>query len=206
MVGIDVERLFRAQGQISVLRALWKAPTPLTGRQIQQLAGVHNRTTMQCLEDLEDLGLLRRRTVGRAYLYSLKRPNRVVRDLIDPIFRAEQAAPERFVRELGKVLKGQCLSAVLYGSVARGRAGPASDVDLLVVVKDAAAGERFAGRTQTKAEQLVQKGWSLMLEANVKTAGELAKQWNSRLMKQIRKDGQLVAGRPLEEVRRGGRS
>ena len=102
------------------------------------------------------------------------------------------------MRERGQVRKGQCLAAVLSGSVARGQAHPASDVDLLVVVKDESAGERFATRTQSKAEQLVQKGWSLVLEVNVKTAGELARQWNSRLRKQIRRDGQLVAGIPLE--------
>ncbi len=75
VAGLDDEP---ARGQISVLRALWKAPTPLTGRQVQQPAGVHNRTAMQCLEDLEQLGLLRRRDVGRAYLYSLRRSHRVV--------------------------------------------------------------------------------------------------------------------------------
>lgn len=206
MLGIDLERLFRAPGQISVLRALWKAPSPVTGRQVQQLAGVHNLTTTKCLEDLEQLGLLQRRAAGRAYLYSLKRSHRLIRHLVDPIFKAEETAPARFVQELGRILNKQCLSAVVYGSVARGEAHISSDVDLLVVVKDDKTGERFATKAQPKAEKLVREGWSLMLEVNVKTRSQLIKAWNSRLLKKIRKEGQLVSGASLEEVRRGGHS
>lgn len=202
MLGIDLERLFRAPGQISVLRALWKAPSPVTGRQVQQLAGVHNLTTTKCLDNLERLGLLQRRAAGRAYLYSLKRSHRLVRHLVDPIFKAEEAAPARFTRELGRALTSQCLSAVVYGSVARGEADFASDVDLLVVVRDEKAGERFAAKAQPKAEKLVREGWSLMLEINVKTHSQLIKAWNSPLLKKIRKEGRLVAGSPLEEVKR----
>ena len=206
MLGIDLERLFRAPGQISVLRALWKAPSSVTGRQVQQLAGVHNLTATKCLADLEQLGLLQRRAAGRAYLYSLKRSHRLVRHLIDPIFKAEEAAPMRFAQELGKVLGGQCLSAVVYGSVARGEADSASDVDLFVVVKDDKAVEHFAAKAQPKAEKLVREGWSLMLEVNVKTRNQVIKAWNSALLKKIRKEGQLVAGSPLEEVKRGRRA
>jgi predicted nucleotidyltransferase len=206
MIGMELERLFRAPGQISVLRALWKAPAPMTGRQVQQLAGVHNRTVTQCLEDLESLGLLQRRSAGRAYLYTLKRSHRLVRHLIDSVFKAEQAVPQRFSRELAKVLGSSCVSAVVYGSIARGEGDSTSDVDLLVVVKDDKAAERFAATHQAKAEKLVRDGWSLMLEVNVKTVRQLAKEWNSRVMKRIREEGQLVAGRPLEEVKRGCRS
>jgi predicted nucleotidyltransferase len=205
MLSIDLERLFRSPGQISVLRALWRAPSPLTGRQVQRLAGVHNLTATQCLDDLENLGLLKRRVAGRAHLHSLKHAHRIVRYLIDPIFRAEEKVPQRFVRELGKVLEGSCLSAVLYGSVARGDQDDASDVDLLVVVKQGKAEEKFDEVIQAKAETLVRDGWSLMLEVNVKTCRELSGQWNSALIKRIRDEGLLIAGLPLEEVKRGSR-
>jgi len=173
---------------------------------VQQLAGVHNLTATRCLGDLEKLGLLRRRTAGRAYLYSLKRSHRVVEKLIDPLFEAEQTAPQRFFQELGKVLKGRCLSAIVYGSVARGKSDPGSDVDLLVVVENEQAAEQFSAATQGQAEQLVREGWGLMLEVNIKTRHELRKLWNGPLLKQIRRDGQLVTGKPLTEVRNGRKS
>jgi predicted nucleotidyltransferase len=205
MLGISLERLFRAPGQISVLRALWRAPAPVTGRQVQQLAGVHNLTATKCLDNLERLGLLQRRAAGRAYLYSLKRSHRLVRHLIDPIFKAEETAPTRFAGELAQTLRGQCLSALVYGSVARGEAHSASDVDLLVVVSDDKAADRFSATVLPKAEKLVREGWSLMLEVNVKTRSRLLKSWDSPLVKRIRKEGQVVAGSSLEEVKRGRR-
>lgn len=206
MLGIDLEHLFPAPGQISVLRAMWKAPAPVTGRQVQQLAGVHNLTATRCLSDLERLGLVQRRAAGRAYLYSLKRSHRLVRHLVDPIFKAEEAAPTRFAGELARALRGQCLSAVVYGSVARGEAHSASDVDLFVVVKDHKAVEHFVQRTQPGIEKLVRNGWSLMLEVNVKTKSQLFESWNSPLVKKILKEGHVVAGSSLEEVKHGRHS
>ena len=206
MLGIDLEHLFPAPGQISVLRALWKAPAPVTGRQVQQLAGVHNLTATRCLEDLERLGLLQRRAAGRAYFYSLKRSNRLVRHLVDPIFKAEETAPTRFAGELARALRSQCLSAVVYGSVARGEANSASDVDLFVVVKDDKAAELFTSKAQSTVEKLVREGWSLMLEVNVKTRGQLIKAWDSPLLKRIRKEGHVVAGSSLEDVKHGRRA
>lgn len=206
MLGISLERLFPAPGQISVLRALWKAPTPITGRQVQQLAGVHNLTATRCLDHLEQLGLLQRRTVGRAYLYSLKRSHRSVRHLVDPIFKAEETLPTRFAAELGNVLRGHCLSAVVYGSVARGEANAKSDVDLLVVVKNDKVAKRFATMVLTKADMLVREGWSLMLEASIKTRSQLSELWGSPLARKILREGCVVAGSPLEEVRNGRRA
>ncbi len=206
MVGIDLERVFRTPAQIAVLRALWKAPASLTGRQVQQLAGVHNRTAMQCLDDLEQLGLLQRRTAGRAYLYTLKRSHRVVRDLVEPVFEAEREIPGRLREQLAKLLEGTCLSAVLYGSVARNEEETGSDVDLLVIVRSKEDAQGFAGGTQGEAERLVRDEWGSMLEVNLMTVADLRKQRNTRLMKQIRREGQLVAGSSLEELRRARRS
>lgn len=198
---LRLERLLRSPGQIAVLRALWSAPVPLTGRQVQRLARVHNRTAMEGLHYLEELGLVQRRAVGRSYLCSLKRSHRVVRTMLDPMFKAEVALPQRLAQDLARFLKGGCLSAVLYGSVARGEAGPRSDVDLLIIVEDDLAARTFAGKRQDKAEQVAQECWSLVLEMNVKTRRELARDWDSDLMKEIRREGQLVVGSPLEEIR-----
>jgi predicted nucleotidyltransferase len=206
MVGVDLERVFRTPAQIAVLRALWKAPASLTGRQVQHLAGVHNRTAMQCLDDLEQLGLVQRRTAGRAYLYTLKRSHRVVQDLVNPSFEAEREIPRRLREQLAKVVEGACLSAVLYGSVARNEEQSSSDVDLLAIVRNKEDAQAFAEGTQAEAERRVRDEWGSMLEVNVMTVGDLRRQWNTRLMKQIRREGQLVAGSPLEELHRGRRS
>jgi predicted nucleotidyltransferase len=202
MAAATLEQLFRAPGQIAVLRALWKSPTPVTGRQVQRLAGVHSRTAVLCLADLERLGICRRRAAGRAFLYSLRRQHHIVREIVAPVFRAEQAAPERFLRKLGRLQDGHCLSAVLYGSAARGDAGPASDLDLLVVVVDESGGEGFASDAQPRAERLARENWGAVLEVYLKTRAEVVKDWNTPLLKRIRHEGRLLAGDSLEAVKR----
>jgi predicted nucleotidyltransferase len=203
MFGIDLERLFRTPGQIAVLRALWRAPTAMTGRQVQQLAGLHNLTVMQSLTNLEHLGLVRRRAAGRAYLYSLKRQHEVVRAIVDPVFQAEQALPTQFKRRLAQCLRRYCLSAVLYGSVARNQATAGSDTDLLVVVRDENAARRFTKRAQAKVEEAIRESWGSALEINLQTITEFRRQWQTPLIKQIRREGILICGVSLEELRRG---
>ncbi|MBI2089096.1 MAG: nucleotidyltransferase domain-containing protein [Deltaproteobacteria bacterium] len=50
-----------------------------------------------------------------------------------------KALLDAFVGLAEQALEGQVVSVVLYGSVARGQAGPDSDVDLLLVLRDAPA-------------------------------------------------------------------
>jgi predicted nucleotidyltransferase len=175
----------------------------MTGRQVQQLAGVHNLTANKCLDELERLGLILRWPVGRAYLYSLKRSHCLVRHLVDPIFKAEEAVPSRFAGELERVFCGECLSAVVYGSVARGEEHSASDVDLFVVVEGERDAARFIEKVQPRAEKLVRESWGLMLEVIVKTRSQLLSSWSSPLVKRIRREGCVVTGVSLVEVQHG---
>jgi hypothetical protein len=90
--------------------------------------------------------------------------------------------------------------------VARDEADQAGDVDLFVVVRDEKAVQQFITKTQSKAEKLVQEGWSLMLEVNVSTRKQLIGRWSSSLVRKIRREGRVVAGMSLDAVKHGSRS
>jgi predicted nucleotidyltransferase len=104
-----------------------------TGRRIHELAGVKSlRTTQTILERLTTIGLVRVRSLGHANEYSLNRSH----VLWAPIERV-LASPTLIEIEISKVLRdafdGRLVGAAVYGSFARGEAGPNSDVDILIM-------------------------------------------------------------------------
>ncbi len=66
---------------------------------------------------------------------------------MSPLDRRREAAIADFLRRLRSALEGHLVDVRLFGSVARGDAGPDSDIDILVVVQpddDRARLERVA--------------------------------------------------------------
>ena len=119
-----------AQGK--VLAACLRADEPRTMRALARLAGVSaNQATLVC-DRLAELGLITRRPAGRALLVSLVDDSPVVEAL-----RVVADLRERTLarwREAALSLRPQPALLVVYGSWARGQAGPGSDLDVLVVL------------------------------------------------------------------------
>jgi predicted nucleotidyltransferase len=115
-----------------VLTVLAGAEEEFSGRQIHRLLGHSSEPGVRkALERLVDQGVVRRRRAGRAMLYRLNRKHLAATHI-------EGLASLRM--QLVQRLRG-CIDrwdppprlALLFGSVARGGAGPGSDLDLLVV-------------------------------------------------------------------------
>ena len=114
-----------------VLAVLVQTSLPLSGRAIAGLAGVSAAQANRVLQRLVDLGVVDGRTAPPAILYSLAEDNVAVAPL-----RALGELSDGFVAQLAKDVAHvepapACVGA--YGSFARRRADPDSDIDLLVV-------------------------------------------------------------------------
>lgn len=103
---------------------------------------------MRPLDDLVKMGILELRTATSQHLYTVNRQHVIVRDGLVPCFFSEQ---ER-MRAIGDALREALgvdsyfrptvLSAVVFGSAARGNDHPGSDLDLLVVTETPADAEQ----------------------------------------------------------------
>ena len=119
-----------AQG--AALAALLRTGTPLTGRQVHGLLrdDLSLWTVQEALKRLTKLGLVSTQQVGRAGLHSINEEHYAVehlRKLLSPITTLTQV-----VRE---VVGNDVMAVIVFGSVARGSAGPTSDVDLAVIAR-----------------------------------------------------------------------
>lgn len=119
-----------AQG--AVLATLLRTGTPLTGRQIHGLLrdDASLWTVQEALKRLTKLGLISTEQVGRAGLHSINEEHYAIehlRTLLSPITALTQVVHD---------VVGDDVSAVIvFGSLARGTAGPTSDIDLAVIAK-----------------------------------------------------------------------
>jgi predicted nucleotidyltransferase len=112
------------------LAVLLRTGTPLTGRQVH--AALRDRFSLwsvqQALASLVGLGVVASRTVGRASLHSVNEGHYAIQPL------RVLVAPFAALREaVGGAVGSGVDAVVLFGSVARGDAGPTSDIDLMVL-------------------------------------------------------------------------
>ncbi len=117
-----------------VLAVLLRTEEPLTGRRIHDMVkDEHSLWSVQeALKALSALGLVESRTVGRAGVHVINEAHVSIaplRALVDPMASLRAAVVEVVGSDVDAVL--------LFGSIARGEATEASDVDLAVI---AAAG------------------------------------------------------------------
>lgn len=116
----------------AVLAVLLRTGEPLTGRQIHGVVrDEHSLWSVQeALKALTDLGLVESRTVGRAGVHEINEAHASIvplRALVDPMAALRAA--------VAGVVGSEVEAVVVFGSIARGEATDASDVDLAVIAR-----------------------------------------------------------------------
>lgn len=179
----------------AVLGALLRTGAALTGRQVHRLVSDQYSlwSVQQALTSLVGLGVVESRTVGRASVHSINEEHYAIqplRALLDPF-----AALESVVRG---VVGSSVDAVILFGSVARGEATAASDVDLVVV-----ALPEWDGRAEL--EDVVRARFGNACDVLVFTPeefGRLAVSGGEPVVAQILADGVVLAG-SLPQMRVG---
>src|SRR3989338_6184182 len=101
-------------------------------------------TTHRALRQLHQATVLRLQKAGTHFLYSINDDHDLVRELLKPLFQREASTYARLCtrlrHRLDAGLRVHIVSMAVYGSVARGEERPASDIDLVVLVKSERAG------------------------------------------------------------------
>ncbi|MFC0644499.1 nucleotidyltransferase domain-containing protein [Cellulomonas phragmiteti] len=207
------ERVFGPSLDTSVLFALWRAGTHLTGGQAYRLTATGSeRGVRYALERLVAHGIVTSWSVGSANLYAVNHDH-LSFPAVDAAFRAlnpwtELARRvERLVAEVlppdarGSGLRPPDVTVCVFGSVARGTAGPDSDLDLFVVVPDDAEGSGYL------VEQLELQGRSWTgqrVQVYLATHSDLARARaaGDPLIESLRADARRVLGPSIDHLLR----
>src|SRR5207247_4530687 len=125
------------RSSVRLLRFLIRAGGEHSGRDLARLVGLDHKTCHDALRELAEQGIIAARRIGTATAYSLKQDHPLVQEILRPAFENEETLIERFVREAQKISGVPVESIIIFGSVARKEEVPRSDVDILVITKDA---------------------------------------------------------------------
>ncbi len=133
-----MEDILGSKVKISILRLLCRTHGMYSGREISRLIGFSPTHTIANLRELEAAGLVLRQRAGRTDLYRLNEENSAVNRVLGPIYDWESGLPEELAGMYVERLKDHVVSLRLFGSAARGEEETGSDVDLLLILSDAA--------------------------------------------------------------------
>lgn len=171
----------------AVLAVLLRTREPLAGRQVHGIVSDEHSlwSVQEALKAFAGLGLVTSRTVGRAGIHEINEAHASVaplRALLDPMASLRAAASDAVGSDVDAVL--------LFGSIARGEATEASDVDLAVI---AVAG--WSGRVEL--EDIVRARLGNECDVLVFTPAEFAEraQEGEPVVTDIVRDGVALLGR-----------
>src|SRR5437899_2738581 len=119
---------------LRLLRVLLGGGPPMTGRALARVTGISQSTAHRALTRLRDAGLVVAERTPPAVVYRANAEHLAMPALV-ALIRLEELLRARFAEHVAG-WRRRPESMVLYGSVARGQATPASDIDVLAVRPD----------------------------------------------------------------------
>lgn len=133
-----IESVFGQKSKVRLLKALYKARMPLSGRHLSKICKLNHRTCQLSLKSLEKEGVIKSRSAGKSLLFEINKNNFFVREALSKLFDAEDSLLENALNKILKGKKKKLLfeSLILFGSVVRGEETPDSDIDLAVILKN----------------------------------------------------------------------
>jgi predicted nucleotidyltransferase len=139
---------------------------------------------------------------GPAISYRINQDHWLVRRGIQPLFDAESAFYLAVGEAVRKAAGVPIRSLIVFGSTARGDAGPESDIDLLCLTGPTADDRAKAERNLTDRAATLRRQFGRRLSVLVLPAVEFARRYRrgERLIREAVESGWVVAGDPVSEV------
>lgn len=199
-----LDHLLGTKTKVGLLRALVPLHRPVSGREAARLAGV-SVVAIRALEELAAAGIVSQERATAQHLFTFERRHYLA-PVIEKLFEAEREFTSAIFGRIREMLEGLASieSAVVFGSAARGEAGPQSDVDLLVVVRghDAREGVRLA---LAERSPRLEVDFGVRLSPVVLTRMQLRQQVQEEdpFIAEVRRDARHVMGRSMEDLLHG---
>jgi len=196
------ERVFRYQAMQDVLSRLIEEPyNEFTIGQLAEMVDGNQATVSKAVKLLGELGTVQTRKEGRKQYVSIHRDRLTKPDPVLSIPQSEFHKPIRtFVDRVQEEIS-RLVGVLVFGSVARGTADRASDIDVLVFVEDDKTQTR---RTVQSIVSTLQEtkfdGNRYTFEALVETT-ESAKRIGDRLRQQFDEGLILIGSDQLSDIR-----
>ncbi len=197
--------LLGTTNKVKLLRALVPLERPVSGREAARLAGV-SRIAQRSLDELAECGILTGVEAAGQHLFTFNHDH-ALSAALEALFEREAGYTRAVFQRLAGIVDGErrgVVSAVVFGSAARGEAGPESDLDVLVVVEDARAKPAVYDGL-VSASGAIKAEFGLRISPVVLTVEQVRKQSaeGDPFISGVVRDARIIAGDALDKVLRG---
>ena len=201
-----LENLLAQKSKLKILRLLFKGAIERTGREIARSIRMDHKTCHRALRELAQQGVVIVTHTGGGDLYKLNTRNLLVRKILNPLFETEKNLLRTMAKLLVKRLGFPITSIILFGSTAKGLDRPTSDVDVLILIPQSKRKKEAEDRLNQIEFNFIAE-FGNMLSPIVLPVSEFSRRYKKgdKLLREILRTGEVIAGKSIEEVRRLGR-
>ena len=192
-----LEEILSTKSEVKILRTLFKYPTKeFNENELARVSGVGQKTVNRAMPKYVSHGIVSVRTIGKANVYTLN-PGHYIAEQLRSLFRAEEGAKQELKRLLGEAFQDDktVISLVIFGSVAKGLEEPTSDIDVFILTRN----KEGAEKKLQKVGEAVMRRFGNVISGYVLTPREFEEKRGTPAIKEIVVDGELIAGRSLED-------
>jgi len=138
-IPLPEDHVFRYEAMDDILTLLYRNPhQEFTVSQLREVTGHGGKTVNNSIQLLDELDLIRTRREGKKKLVSINRER--INKPDDPILKIPQeefrTPVKEFVEDVKTEQEDNLVGILVFGSVGRGEADRASDIDIQVIVEE----------------------------------------------------------------------
>lgn len=192
-----LEEILSTKLDVRILRTLFRYPTKeFNENELARVSKVGQKTVNRAMPKYVGNGIVSVRTIGRANVYTLNSKHYVAEQL-KSLFQVEEGAKLELKRMLKEAFRMDetVVSLAIFGSIAKGREGPTSDIDVFILTRDK---EGTKKRLQ-KVMEAVMRRFGNVISEYILTPHEFEEKRRTPTIKEIIVDGELIIGKPLVE-------
>jgi predicted nucleotidyltransferase len=197
-----LERVFGSRAKMKLLEVFFtNSDTEFTGRELARRIDFTPSRVHSILKELVSENLVKMRRTGRSYLFSLNHDS-FLAEKLKYIFSEEYSPIKRLQKIISSHLSEKNIySTILFGSIARRKEDPDSDIDLFCIVSDKSDKEEIMKKL-LKLNDLTLSLFGNSVSPTIFTTSELHKGFKrgEALIQELLRDGILLAGKPLLDI------
>ncbi len=132
-----LEYILNSKQKILILRLLITRPDWIfSASEISRELDIPKNTVGRNIKPLVEYNLIQEFKKGNATALRINHRNYIVKKILTPMYLTEQKYPLKAASEFCKPLKGKITAGMVFGSAAKKRMTPLSDIDLALISKD----------------------------------------------------------------------
>lgn len=196
-----IDKILGQKSKVKILRYLVEYRDEQSGRRIARECGINHWQCHHVLQDLCQQGILNMHRVGNAYLFSLRRNHYLVEKAIIPLFQSEARLLQALAAEVKQIRDVNISSLILFGSIARGKGKPRSDIDILVVTSRKKNKGKVAEKICKRNDYFLSRyGNALSPYVVSETEFRERHKKGDKLIRNIIKNGKTLSGKSIGEL------